>query len=74
MNLTGLRANSISDVAKLFEKHIGRKVNVDIVGRKKAEQYHKEKTTVPENNFWVLESWAGWRDDNEMERQQQLIR
>jgi uncharacterized protein YbjT (DUF2867 family) len=61
-NLTGPRATTISAVAKLVEKHTGRKVTVDIAGRSNAEQYHKERKSVPESNFWVIESWAGWHD------------
>ncbi|KAJ9612466.1 hypothetical protein H2200_004063 [Cladophialophora chaetospira] len=62
LNLTGPRTSTIGDIAKLIEKQIGRKVKVDIVGRKQAERYHKEKKSVPESNFWVIESWAGWHD------------
>jgi len=62
LNLTGPRTTSISDIAKLVEKHAGRKVNVDIVGRQGAERYHKEKKSLPEDSFWVIESWAGWHD------------
>lgn len=62
LNLTGPRTTSISDIAKLVEKHTGRKVIVDIVGRREAERYHKEKKSIPESNFWVIESWSGWHD------------
>ncbi|OAL37785.1 hypothetical protein AYO20_02962 [Fonsecaea nubica] len=63
LSLTGPRATSISDVAKLVEEHTGRQVKVDIVGREEAERYHKvEKKSVPEDNFWVVESWSGWHD------------
>ncbi|ETI23034.1 hypothetical protein G647_04830 [Cladophialophora carrionii CBS 160.54] len=62
LNLTGPRATSISDVAKIVEKHTGRTVKVNIVGRQEAERYHKENKSVPESNFWVIESWAGWHD------------
>jgi uncharacterized protein YbjT (DUF2867 family) len=61
--LTGPRTTTISDVAKLVEEQTGRKVQVDIVGRKEAERYHKyEKKSLPEDGFWVIESWAGWHD------------
>ncbi|EXJ63102.1 hypothetical protein A1O7_03547 [Cladophialophora yegresii CBS 114405] len=62
LNLTGPRATSISDVAKIVEKCTGRKVKVNIVGRQEAERYHKENKSVPESGFWVIESWAGWHD------------
>ena len=62
LNLTGPRATSISDVAKVVEQHTGRSVKVDIVGREKAEKYHKEKKSLLDSNFWVIESWAGWHD------------
>ena len=62
LNLTGPRTTSISDIARLVEKNTGRNVKVDVVGRQEAERYHKEKKSVPESNFWVIESWAGWHD------------
>jgi uncharacterized protein YbjT (DUF2867 family) len=62
LSLTGPRATTISEVAKLVEKHTGRKVKVDIVGREKAEEYHKANKSLPESSFWVIESWAGWHD------------
>jgi len=62
IRLTGPRATSISGVARLVQKETGRKVNVNIVGRQTAEMYHKEKKSVPESDFWVIESWSGWHD------------
>lgn len=63
LNLTGPRTTSLSDIAKLVEEYTGRKVKVDVVGRQEAERYHKfEKKSLPEDRFWVIESWAGWHD------------
>ncbi|KAK5064593.1 hypothetical protein LTR84_000426 [Exophiala bonariae] len=63
LRLTGPRATTIKDVAKLWERHTGRKAEVRLVGKEEAETYHKfEKKSLPEDAFWVLESWAGWHD------------
>lgn len=63
LRLTGPNAVTISDVASIVEKHTGRKVEVHVVGREEAERYHKfEKKSLPQQSFWVLESWAGWHD------------
>lgn len=62
LNLTGPRATTISDVAKLVESRTKRKVKVSIVGREEAEKYHKAKESMPPSSFWVIESWAGWHD------------
>lgn len=63
LNLTGPRTNTISDIAKMVEEHTGRKVKVNLVGRQEAERYHKfEKKSVPEAQFWAIESWVGWFD------------
>jgi uncharacterized protein YbjT (DUF2867 family) len=63
LNLTGPRTTTLADVAKMVERYTGRKVSVDIVGRQEAERYHKyEKKSLPEEQFWVIESWAGWHD------------
>jgi NAD(P)H dehydrogenase (quinone) len=60
LSLTGPRATTISDVAKLVEKQTGRKVNVKIVGRAEAEAYHLKHTSLPSSSHWIIESWAGW--------------
>lgn len=63
LRLTGPKAVTIRDVAKLVEKYAGRNVEVQLVGREAAERYHKfEKKSLPEASFWVIESWAGWHD------------
>lgn len=63
LRLTGPRATTIKDVAKLVERYTERKVDVQVVGKEEAERYHKfEKKSLPEDSFWVLESWAGWHD------------
>ncbi len=63
LNLTGPRATSVGDIAKLVEHHTGRKVKVDIVGREEAQRYHKyEKKSLPADKFWVIDSWSGWHD------------
>ncbi|KAK4945207.1 hypothetical protein LTR10_015633 [Elasticomyces elasticus] len=63
LNLTGPRASSVSDIARIVGRYTGRKVKVDIVGREEAERYHKyEKKSLPEDMFWVIESWSGWHD------------
>ncbi|KAL2401421.1 hypothetical protein ABEF93_005962 [Exophiala dermatitidis] len=63
LNLTGPRTRTLSEIAKLVEKYTGRQVKVEIVGREKAEHYHKfEKKSLPDDQFWAIESWAGWHD------------
>ncbi|KAL2417678.1 hypothetical protein ABEF95_013151 [Exophiala dermatitidis] len=63
LNLTGPRTTTLSEIARLVEKYTGRQVKVEIVGREKAEHYHKfEKKSLPEDQFWAIESWAGWHD------------
>lgn len=62
INLTGPRATSITGISKLVEKETGRKVNVKIVGKEEAAKYHKEKKSLPEASFWVIDSWSGWHD------------
>lgn len=59
LNLTGPRATSLSEIARLVEKVSGRKVNLKLVGKEAAKEYHlkdgkKEK--------WQVESWVGWFD------------
>lgn len=63
LNLTGPRTTTLTEVAKLVQRYTGRNVKVDVVGRDEAERYHKfEKKSLPEESFWVIESWAGWHD------------
>ncbi|KEF61490.1 uncharacterized protein A1O9_03057 [Exophiala aquamarina CBS 119918] len=63
LRLTGPQVVTISGIASLVEKYAGRKVDVQVVGKEKAARYHKfEKKSLPEESFWVIESWAGWHD------------
>jgi len=63
LRLTGPKAITISDVASIVEKYSGRKVEVVLVGNEEAERYHKfEKKSLPEQSFWIIESWVGWYD------------
>jgi uncharacterized protein YbjT (DUF2867 family) len=59
--LTGPRATSISEIAKLVEERTGRKVNLRFVGREEAVKWHKEHGTVPPESFdWLENNWGGW--------------
>lgn len=63
LNLTGPRATSIRDIAKIVERYTGRKVKVDLVGRQEAARYHKyEKKSLSEDSHWVIETWSGWNE------------
>ena len=63
VNLTGPRATTISQIAKMVEETTGRKVNVKVVGKDEARRYHiEERKSVPKDSSWVVESWSGWHD------------
>ncbi|KAJ9502103.1 hypothetical protein H2202_002167 [Exophiala xenobiotica] len=57
LNLTGPRATSVSDIAKLVERiQVGE-------SREEAQRYHKyEKKSMPADKLWVVDSWSGWHD------------
>ncbi|KAJ9603051.1 hypothetical protein H2200_012346 [Cladophialophora chaetospira] len=61
LRLTGPRATTISEIAKLVEKETGRKVNLRFVGRDEAVRWHKEHHSVPPESFdWLENNWGGW--------------
>lgn len=62
LNLTGGETVSISEVAHMVERETGRNVTVKVVGKEEARKYHKARKSVPEQNFWVIDSWSGWHD------------
>lgn len=59
LNLTGPRATTLTEIAKLLGKVGGRKVNVRLVGKEAAKEYHLKDG---EKETWLVESWVGWFD------------
>ena len=62
LRLTGPRTTTLAQVAKLVEQQTGRKVNLKPVGKVEAARDHKEKGSVPESMFWMVDSWSGWHE------------
>ncbi|ETI20135.1 hypothetical protein G647_08169 [Cladophialophora carrionii CBS 160.54] len=61
LRLTGPRATSIGEIAKLVEERTGRKVDLRLVGRDEAVKWHKDHHTVPPESFdWLENNWGGW--------------
>ena len=60
VRLTGPRATSISDVARIAAKETGVEVNLRCVGAEAACEWHKKRKSAGEEGGWVVESWSGW--------------
>lgn len=63
LRLTGSETMTITNIAQLVEGATKRKVLVKVVGKDEAAKYHKEKKSVPEGRFWIINSWSGWHDE-----------
>lgn len=59
LNLTGSRTTTLTEIAKLVERVSGRKVNVKLVGKEAAREYHLKDG---KKEQWLVESWVGWFD------------
>ena len=59
LNLTGPKTATLKDVARLVAEYSGRKVEVKLVGKEKAKEYHLGDGKKEE---WLVSSWAGWFD------------
>ena len=62
LRLTGPRATSLNDIARMVEQETGWTINVQLVGREEAKRHHVEKKSAGEGGDWVIESWSGWYD------------
>ncbi|KIW62195.1 hypothetical protein PV04_10393 [Phialophora macrospora] len=61
LRLTGPRATSISEIAKLVAERTGREVNLRFVGRDEAVTWQKDHAAVPPESFdWLENNWGGW--------------
>lgn len=59
LNLTGSETATLKDVARLVEKYSGREVEVKLVGKENAKEYHLKDG---EKEEWLVSSWVGWFD------------
>ena len=59
LNLTGSKAITISDLAKLVERETGRHVDVKLAGPGGAAKYQKEREAAAE---WVIDAWSTFHD------------
>ncbi|GAA1323586.1 NAD(P)H-binding protein [Pseudonocardia xinjiangensis] len=63
LRLTGPRATTISEIARLVESRTGRAVNLRLVGKQEAVRYHKERQSVPPWSFpYLEENWSAMYD------------
>lgn len=59
LNLTGPRTTTLAEIARVVERVSGKKVNVKLVGKEAAKEYHLKDG---KKQRWLVESWVGWFD------------